>query len=322
MALRPVFILSLPRSGSTLLQRLLCSQPDVHSVSEPWLLLPLLSPLTPRCVYADYSHRVLQVALRDFMSKLPRGEADYYEEVRRLALALYAKVSGGAEQGWFVDKTPRYHLVATRLLEVFPDAHFVVLWRNPLAVANSMLSTWNGGRWEIFRHRVDLHDGVRQLLASQGDPRVHTLRYEDMVEAPARELSNVLDHLGYESRPSLPERLDDRDLKGKMGDLTGRAAYRRVTDEPTQKWRTRPLSPVRKRWMRQYLDWLDREGFEAAGYSLAELRGQLAEAPIAYGATPADAWHAMTGALKARFATGIVMDPRRVDAAGERLNLT
>ena len=37
--LRLVFLLSLPRSGSTLLQRLLAAHPQVHTVAEPWLML-------------------------------------------------------------------------------------------------------------------------------------------------------------------------------------------------------------------------------------------------------------------------------------------
>ena len=38
----PVFLLSLPRSGSTLLQRLLAVSPEVATAPEPWFLLPLV----------------------------------------------------------------------------------------------------------------------------------------------------------------------------------------------------------------------------------------------------------------------------------------
>ena len=36
----PIFLFSLPRSGSTLLQRVLMSHKDIASVAEPWLMLP------------------------------------------------------------------------------------------------------------------------------------------------------------------------------------------------------------------------------------------------------------------------------------------
>ena len=45
MSIRPIFIFSAPRSGSTLLQRVLAAHTQVATASEPWILLPLLSPL-------------------------------------------------------------------------------------------------------------------------------------------------------------------------------------------------------------------------------------------------------------------------------------
>ena len=36
-----IFLISLPRSGSTLLQKMLTVSPEIYSVAEPWLMLPL-----------------------------------------------------------------------------------------------------------------------------------------------------------------------------------------------------------------------------------------------------------------------------------------
>ena len=47
MSVTPVFIFSLPRSGSTLTQRVLTAHDGVASAAEPWVLLPLLQPLVP-----------------------------------------------------------------------------------------------------------------------------------------------------------------------------------------------------------------------------------------------------------------------------------
>jgi len=38
----PIFILSLLRAGSTLLQRILMGHKDIASVTEPWFLLPFV----------------------------------------------------------------------------------------------------------------------------------------------------------------------------------------------------------------------------------------------------------------------------------------
>ena len=39
----PIFIFSLPRSGSTILQKILMSSTQVSSSNEMWILLPLLN---------------------------------------------------------------------------------------------------------------------------------------------------------------------------------------------------------------------------------------------------------------------------------------
>ena len=48
--IRPLFLLSLPRSGSTLVQRVLARSPQIATASETWLLMPFLAATpTSRC---------------------------------------------------------------------------------------------------------------------------------------------------------------------------------------------------------------------------------------------------------------------------------
>jgi hypothetical protein len=42
MAINPIFIFSVSRSGSTLVQRVIAAHNGVATVSEPWILLPYL----------------------------------------------------------------------------------------------------------------------------------------------------------------------------------------------------------------------------------------------------------------------------------------
>ena len=43
--MKPIFLLSLPRSGSTLLHRMLASHPQVATLPEPWVPMPLFEKL-------------------------------------------------------------------------------------------------------------------------------------------------------------------------------------------------------------------------------------------------------------------------------------
>jgi hypothetical protein len=141
----PIFILSLPRSGSTLLQRALAMYPEVATTSEPWLMLALLAPLHPGTPGDVGWQRTLNTAVGEFIAELPVGERQYLAAAGRFAGDLYAGAASDQTR-YFLDKTPPYHWVADELVETFPEGRFIFLWRPPLAVASSIFETWCGAR--------------------------------------------------------------------------------------------------------------------------------------------------------------------------------
>ena len=65
MSVRPVFLLSLPRSGSTLVQRLLASHPEVATAAEPWVMLPHLYARRERGIAAEYTQPIAARAITE-----------------------------------------------------------------------------------------------------------------------------------------------------------------------------------------------------------------------------------------------------------------
>jgi hypothetical protein len=122
----PIFLFSLPRSGSTLTQRILATHHAVETVSEPWILLPFLYSRVREGVYAEYGHRVAFEAIEDFCSELPGGSEAYLGEIKELALRLY-RLRAKAGTQYFLDKTPRYHVISAEIVRLFDDARFVFL---------------------------------------------------------------------------------------------------------------------------------------------------------------------------------------------------
>ena len=278
--IQPIFLLSLPRSGSTLVQRILAADPAVATASEPWLLLPLLYALRERGVIADYGHHLAAMALNDFCRGLPGGVDRYLAEVRELALRLY-RAAAGPEADLLLDKTPRYHLVVDELFRVFPDARFVFLWRNPLAVVGSLMESISGGRWNLYRMRIDLFDGVANLARAHA---VHgaaacSLRYEDLVTDPVREVARLRSFLGLRDDPGVLERFSDVTLRGRLGDTTGVRQYSRVSAASVEKWKATLNNPIRKAWARRYLTWIGADRLERMGYNLGDLSKQLEQVP-------------------------------------------
>ena len=87
--MKPVFLFSMPRSGSTLIQRVLSSHKEIATVSEPWLLLPLIYSLKQDGSYTEFNHRVMTNAISELINELPNGRSDYYEQINKFAIGIY-----------------------------------------------------------------------------------------------------------------------------------------------------------------------------------------------------------------------------------------
>lgn len=293
---RPLFLFSLPRSGSTLVQRVLASHEDVATVSEPWILLPYFYTLRRGGVYAEYNHASAASAVEDFYGALPGGRQDYVEELRELALRLYRKATPNGER-YFLDKTPRYHLICDEVVGAFPDGKHVFLWRNPLAVISSIIETWGDGRWNLYRHKVDLFDGMEELVAAyrRHGGVAHAVRYEDLLTNPAPTWEGIFRYLDLSFDASLLESFGGTRLNGRKGDPTGTKKYGGISREPLDRWRLVLANPLRKAWCRRYLRWLGRERLAVMGYDLDDLLRELASLPNSYRHVASDAWRGSYG---------------------------
>jgi len=305
--MRPLFLLSLPRSGSTLVQRVLGSHAEVATAAEPWVLLPVLYATRGRGARAEYWHESAAEAIGDFIARLDGGREGWQAEVRAFATALYGR-AGGADHAYFLDKTPRYHTVAAELMELFPDARFVFLWRHPLAVVASLLETFRAGRFEPYHFEVDLYGGLDHLLAAhagaggraRAGAHVHAVRYEDLVAGSPAPWRDLHAFLGLDFDPGALERLGAGRPPGRYGDPTGVESYRAIDAEPVAKW-TRTLGgPVRAAWCRRYLRWIGAERMAAMGYDLDATLADLARAPSSAARAPADARHLLASRRAAR----------------------
>jgi hypothetical protein len=279
----PIFLFSLPRSGSTLTQRLLATHEEIATTSEPWILLPYLYTLRDRGVYADYPHNLAVAAIKDFCRLMPDGEQGYLSELREFVLRLYARASDGSTR-YFLDKTPAYSLIAREVMQLFPEGKFIFLWRNPLSVVASMLETpWGteAGEWNIYDNELLLFEGLEGLVEAyrRHRARVHAVRYEDIVADPHGELAKISGYLELPYDPSNLHRFRTVKLEGKFKDPFGTKLYDRVSTEPLEKWKSTLVNPIRKAWCHRYLRWIGAERLALMGYDFNELLAQLSSLP-------------------------------------------
>jgi hypothetical protein len=285
---RLVFVLSPPRAGSTLLQRMLGSHSEVYTHPEPHLITPLAylgyHDLVDK---APFDHINSAEAIRDFVDALPRGEADYLDALRAYADTMYARMLAPTGRRYFLDKTPAYALVLPFLRKLYPEAHYVVLTRHPLAVMSSYANSFFDGDWEAanqFNPVVNRYVTAMARFLREPPVHLHHVGYEELVRDPAPQLARIFDFLGLPNEPdavNYGDRFAGEASRGKAGsgDPIGVGAHSRPVDTSIEKWVSELQQDERKlRLAQQIVAKLDPDDVRAWGYDPSALFAPLESA--------------------------------------------
>lgn len=144
---KPIFIISAPRAGSTLLFETLSQFPDLWTVGrESHDLIEAIPELHP--AFRDYnSNRLTEAdALPHIGPALQDGFARQLRD-RSGTAYLNLPVKQRPQKIRFLEKTPKNALRIPLLRAIFPDALFIFLYREPRANISSMMEGW---RSQIF----------------------------------------------------------------------------------------------------------------------------------------------------------------------------
>jgi hypothetical protein len=153
---RPVFIVSAPRSGSTLLFETLASSERFCTLGgeAPWLVedIAALQPAAARGLDASGvsgagvdSNRLTAADYR------PEHAARILESLARNIMDADghpAAAPGGDVR--LLEKTPKNVLRIPFFDRLFPDALFIFLWRDPRETLSSIIEAWRSGRWKTY----------------------------------------------------------------------------------------------------------------------------------------------------------------------------
>ena len=188
---RPIFIVGLPRTGTTLVERILGSHSQIHSAGE----LQALS-------------EAIRVAVDACAPGMTGTWLDYAATLGRLDGALIAREylararSRRGDRARFSDKQTVNFFYCPLILRAFPDARIVHLTRHPLAACYAIYKTRFWGSFPFGNDLDDLGDfyiGYRRLMAHWHEvlpDRILDLAYEDVVNSLERSTRRLLEFVG------------------------------------------------------------------------------------------------------------------------------
>lgn len=139
---RPLFIVSTPRSGSTLLFETLAHAPDLFTIGgESHHLIEGLAPFTP-AAHGWHSNRLTASdAASPATAMLVRA---FYTQLRN----RHGQAAAGRVR--MLEKTPKNALRIPFIDAIWPDARFIYLYRDPRQTIASMMRAWQSGKFRTY----------------------------------------------------------------------------------------------------------------------------------------------------------------------------
>ena len=185
----PVFVLGQPRTGTTLVERIICAHTDVHSAGELQQFGLGVRRITNHQDPRRFSAAYFDAALSADAKKL--GNL-YMESSRRMQ----------GETPRFVDKLPQNYLLIPLILKALPNAKIVHLTRD---AADACFSSYKQLFADAYLHSYDLEEMARhhcryrrlmQIWRERFPGRFFDISYEETVrdlEGNARALLEYLE---------------------------------------------------------------------------------------------------------------------------------
>ncbi|HUR94369.1 MAG TPA: sulfotransferase [Gemmatimonadales bacterium] len=248
---RPLFIFGCPRSGTSLLTRMLNAHPNIAIPYESHLynrVYPIVGSgesladprrrrrLVAEILHTDYvRHWEPAPDLSDTMASIVRY--DFHGVVDGLLRAWTAR-QGKVRWG---EKTPQHTLWWQAISEGFPDLQVIHLVRDGRDVALSYRDAHFGPKhvYQLARRWEQYLGAAEDAAAALGARAFLTVRYEDLLAEPERELRRTSEFLGERFDPAMMA-YHEGEAAAYPTDPRNEGNLRRpILRQNSQKWRTR-----------------------------------------------------------------------------------
>jgi cytochrome c-type biogenesis protein CcmH/NrfG len=236
----PIFIVSLPRSGSTLTEQMLGSHPMVEPLGE----LPHI-PALLRAAMEGATRRGVTSVPEAVRAMTPADRTIFGREYLRRA-GLHRQT----DKPRFTDKLPHNWSNILFIRQILPNARFIDVRRNAMDCCFSnftqSFSRAHASSFALADIGQCYVDYVRYMghLDKAAPELVHHICYEQLIDQPELELRAVFDYLGLEwSEAPLNFHQLDRVVRTPSAEQVRRPLNREGVDvwKPYEKW----LAPLR-----------------------------------------------------------------------------
>jgi tetratricopeptide (TPR) repeat protein len=243
-----IFVVGMPRTGTTLVDRILASHPDVGSAGELQAM-----PLAIKQLSGTGSRLVID-------PETIAASAAIDPAVMGAAYVSRASHHRPPDKPRFVDKLPANYLYIGHIAHALPDARIICLRRNPMDTIWSNYKNLFASQSAYYAYSYDLMDAARyyarfdRLMAMWErllPGRVLQLSYEALVFDQETQTRRLLDHCGLSWDPAC---LSFHENKAAVATPSAAQVRRPLNADAVARWKAHEgaLAPVKA--------WLDQQG--------------------------------------------------------------
>lgn len=248
----PVFLVGFPRSGTTLLDMILRSHPDVSVLEEQPTLRGVRAAL-------ERDHE-------NYQDGLPDLNTEQLSELRHLYFAEVDKFLKPEDRSAvFIDKMPLNIIDVGLIHRIFPRARFLFALRHPCdCVLSCFMQNFKIN--EGMSHFLDLEDAavfydkvmaLWQHYQTVLPIDVHTIRYESLIEAFDETLSPLLNFLSLDWHESVRRFAETAQQQGRINTPSYSQVVRPLYTHARYRWESyreqmRPVLPILLPWAKKY----------------------------------------------------------------------
>ena len=186
---RPIFILGMPRSGTSLVEQIISSHDSVYGAGELSTLMELLYPILKDRLSSGKDQNISSE------SNLTLIRKKYLDSLAHLDTSANI----------ITDKTPANFQNIGFIFSIFPDAKIIHLNRDPRAICWSMYkSNWSGTGYG-FSYNVDdlvkfysLYSNLMNFWHKKFPGKIYDICYEDLTTNQERETRKLLKYCELE----------------------------------------------------------------------------------------------------------------------------
>jgi len=214
----PIFIVGFPRSGTTLLQAMLLTQKNICSFPETHYFSTLgqhdrTSIDKTDALFSDLENKIkmkLPLLIKEKFSSISKNDTiskkSLFEEIVRFSISLQSEIYKTNKIRW-IEKSPEHIFHLSIIKEFYPNVKILNIIRYPLNSIYSWKKIWKDNHsFSSLAYRF--RDGVECFRKfNQSYPgNALTIKYEDLIKYPNKEISKISTFLNIEFSSSLLEK--------------------------------------------------------------------------------------------------------------------